>query len=89
MDGQGQVIDVRSKEVTAMSRLTKKYQATIPASVRAALGLRQGDSVAFLVTGDQVTMRKADPLDLEFARSLEGTLEEWLSHEDEDAYRGL
>ena len=77
------------QKVTAVSRLTKKYQATIPAPVRDALSLRQGDTVVFEVTGDRVSLRRGEPLDREFARALEGTLAEWLSEHDEEAYRGL
>jgi len=76
-------------ETTAVSRLTKKYQATIPAPVREALQLRQGDAIAFDVQEGCVTVRRAEPLDREFARALEDTLEEWLSPEDEEDYRGL
>ncbi|MHB9116140.1 MAG: AbrB/MazE/SpoVT family DNA-binding domain-containing protein [Thermoleophilia bacterium] len=72
-----------------MSRLTKKYQATIPAPVRKALQLRQGDAIAFDVQEGRVTVRRAEPLDREFARALEDTLGEWLSPEDEEDYRGL
>lgn len=73
----------------AVSRLTKKYQATIPAAVRKTLHLSQGDSIAFDIEADRVTLRRAEPLDREFARALDGTLGEWLSAEDEEAYRDL
>lgn len=76
-------------EKTAVSRLTKKYQATIPAPVREALHLRQGDSIAFDIESDRVTLRRAEPLDREFAKALESTLGEWLSPEDDEAYRDL
>ena len=75
--------------MTAVSRLTKKYQATIPAPVRDALGLRQGDTVVFEVERDRVSLRRGEPLDREFARALEDTLGEWLSEHDEAAYDGL
>ena len=72
-----------------MSRLTKKYQATIPAPVRDVLRLGQGDSVAFVIEGDRVVVRRAVPLDREFARALDGVLDEWLSENDEAAYGEL
>jgi hypothetical protein len=34
-------------------------------------------------------LRKARPLDLEFARALEDTLSEWSGEADEEAYRDL
>jgi AbrB family looped-hinge helix DNA binding protein len=74
---------------TATSKLTKKYQATIPEPVRRVLQLEAGDAVAFDIEGDDVHLRKARRVDLAFARSLEGTLSEWVSPADEEAYRDL
>jgi len=74
---------------TATSKLTKKYQATIPEPVRRRLHLEAGDVIAFDIEGDNVHLRKARPMDLAFARSLEGTLSEWASEADEEAYRDL
>lgn len=74
---------------TTTSKLTKKYQATIPEPVRRRLHLEAGDAVAFDIDGDEVHLRKARPVDLAFARSLEGTLTEWASEADEEAYRDL
>ena len=74
---------------TKISRLTSKYQATIPEPVRQALGLQAGDAVAFDVDGKRVRLRKARAVDLAFARALEQTLAEWHSAEDDDAYRDL
>jgi AbrB family looped-hinge helix DNA binding protein len=73
----------------SVSRLTRKYQATIPAPVREALALAAGDAVVFEVTGGVVRLRKAQPLDLRFAEALAGTLSEWHSKADDDAYRDL
>ena len=74
---------------TATSKLTKKYQATIPEPVRRVLKLKAGDSVAFDIQGDSIQLRKARSVDLAFVHSLEGTLGEWMSAADEDAYREL
>ena len=74
---------------TATSKLTKKYQATIPEPVRRKLVLEAGDAIAFDIEGDHVHLRKARPVDIAFAQSLEGTLSEWVSPADEEAYRGL
>jgi len=72
------------------SKLTSKCQTTIPERIRSVLGLGPGDSVVFEVTGQKkVLLRKANTMDLEFARALEGTLSEWLSKADEEAYRDL
>ena len=74
---------------TTTSKLTSKYQATIPAPVRALLKLDAGDAIAFDLEGDRVRLRKARPVDLAFAAALEGTLHEWNSETDEAAYRDL
>ena len=73
------------------SKLTTKCQATIPEKIRGVLGLHPGDSVAFEILEDQrVYIHKATPVDLEFARALDGTLaSEWLSENDEEAYSDL
>lgn len=71
------------------SRLTSKYQATIPAEVRERLGLRKGDRVAFEVENDHVVLRRVAPIDIEYAAAVAGTLNEWTSEEDEEAYRDL
>jgi len=34
-------------------------------------------------------LKKALPLDVAFAKAVEGTLSEWASEEDEEAYRDL
>lgn len=77
------------EENISVSRLTSKYQATIPRPVRECLRLGAGDSIAFVVEGGRVYLRRAEPLDREFARALSGTIGEWLSPADEDAYRDL
>jgi AbrB family looped-hinge helix DNA binding protein len=75
---------------TAVSKLTSKYQTTIPAPVREGLDLSPGDTLVFEVgDGGAATLRKWTPIDLEFAQAVESTLSEWGSAEDEEAYRDL
>jgi AbrB family looped-hinge helix DNA binding protein len=72
---------------TTTSKLTSKYQATIPEPVRRVLHLSAGDAIAFDIENDQIRLRKARQIDLAFAQALDGTLNEWQSAEDEEAYR--
>ena len=72
-----------------ISRMTAKYQATVPAAVRRVLDLHKGDAVIFEVEGDRVLLRKALPMDIEYLRSLQTTLCEWTSDHDAEAYRDL
>jgi antitoxin PrlF len=78
------------KAAPKTSRLTEKYQATIPADVRDALKLKKGDRVSFEVRKDGlVVLRKASPMDEEWAKSIESTLSEWSAAEDDDAFGDL
>ncbi len=77
-------------EPVACCKLTAKCQTTIPEQIRSVLGIGPGDSVAFeLMPDETVVLRKATQLDLNFLKALEGTLSEWLSEHDEDAYHDL
>ena len=74
----------------AVSKLTSKYQTTIPAAVRDALLLEKGDSIVFEVVDDgRVVLRKGVPLDLAFVDTVQSQLTEWDSAEDDEAYRDL
>jgi AbrB family looped-hinge helix DNA binding protein len=74
----------------AVSKLTSKYQTTVPALVRDALLLEKGDSLVFeLDEGGRVCVRKAVPMDEGFNSSLAATLSEWESDADDEAYGAL
>ncbi len=74
---------------TVTSKLTKKYQATVPAVVRKKLKLKAGDVIAFEIENETVKLRKASPIDIEFSSALVPTLSEWESQNDEEAYNDL
>ncbi|WP_309683646.1 type II toxin-antitoxin system PrlF family antitoxin [Polaromonas sp.] len=71
------------------SKLTTKFQTTVPTSVRKALQLKAGDMVGFEIDGNEVRLRRASPLDLAFTQALEGTLSEWSSPADDQAFKDL
>ena len=77
------------KRVLPSSRLTSKFQATIPTLIRDKLNLKAGDTIAFHVKDGEIVLRRVAPLDLEYLQSLETTLSEWSSENDEDAYHDL
>ena len=84
------VLPMSEKPVkTATSKLTTKYQATIPEPVRKVLHLGSGDVIAFDIEDDGIHVRKARPTDLLFAKALEGTMSEWESVADEESYSDL
>ncbi|MDB9822670.1 type II toxin-antitoxin system PrlF family antitoxin [Deltaproteobacteria bacterium] len=74
---------------TAISKLTKKYQATVPEVVRSKLDLKAGDVIAFEIDNEIIKIRKARPIDIEFSSALVPTLSEWESQNDEEAYNDL
>jgi AbrB family looped-hinge helix DNA binding protein len=74
----------------AVAKITAKGQTTIPQDVRAALNIAPGDLIAWEVGADGTAIvRRVQPMDIEYLRAVEGTLSEWASAADEDAYREL
>lgn len=73
-----------------VAKITAKGQTTIPQDVRAALHVGPGDLIAWEVdAAGTVTVRRVQPLDIEYLRAVEGTLSEWAGSADEEAYREL
>ena len=72
------------------SKITSKYQATIPKAVRDVLHLKAGDTVVFQVIDKKIiVIKKAKPFDKEYLRAVQHTLTEWESENDEEAFRHL
>lgn len=72
------------------SRLTSKYQATVPKKIRKYLHLESGDEIVYELLPDKtVIIRKLTPLDTEYLQALNSTMNEWESDEDERAYKNL
>jgi antitoxin PrlF len=72
-----------------VSKLTQKGQTTIPAEIRHRLDLHTGDSVGFELIKNKVVLMKISPFDYEYHKSLESTLSEWSSAEDDEAFNDL
>jgi AbrB family looped-hinge helix DNA binding protein len=76
--------------VFTIAKVTSKGQTTIPQRVRAALHVQPGDLIAWEVGPDgRATVRRVEPMDLEYLRAVEATLGEWAGAADEEAYREL
>ena len=71
------------------SKVTQKYQATIPQAVRAKLEIEKGDRVIFEIEDEKVVLKKLSPVDWEYLESVSATLSEWSSEADEEAYSDL
>ena len=81
---------LRDKNMPTIARVTVKGQTTIPLEIRTALQIKPGDLLLW-ETGEEgvAKVRRVQPLDLAYLRAVEGTLGEWSSQADEEAYRGL
>jgi len=76
--------------MSAVAKITAKGQTTIPQGVRAAMNVSPGDLIAWEVGSDGIaTVRRVQPMDVEYMRAIEGTLSEWAGAADEGAYRDL
>lgn len=72
------------------SKITSKGQTTIPVNIRQALHLNAGDEILFHLEGEQVVIRKAQPLDIEYLKAIQSSfVSEWESQEDCEAFDGL
>lgn len=72
------------------TRLTSKFQATVPKEIRKHLHLESGDEILYeLLSDNTVIVRKISPLDLDYLTALNSTMNEWKSDEDEQAYKNL
>jgi AbrB family looped-hinge helix DNA binding protein len=80
----------KGEKMEAVAKVTAKGQTTIPKEVREALEIEPGDLIVWEVAPDRkAVVRRAQPWDLEYLRAVEGTLSEWTSPADEEAYRDL
>ena len=76
--------------MTAVAKITTKGQTTIPQEIRAALHVKPGDLIAWEVGEDgTATVRRVQPLDVDYLRAVEATLSEWGGSADEEAYAEL
>jgi len=76
--------------MNAVAKITTKGQTTIPAGIREALQVTPGDSLVWEMQPDGTArVRRLHPLDVEYLKAVEGTLTEWATREDEEAYGGL
>jgi len=70
-------------------RITSKGQMTIPKRVRQAAHLAEGDVLTFIVENETVTLRELLSDDDAYLSGVQETLGEWMSAEDENAWRAL
>lgn len=72
-----------------LAKITSKGQVTVPKAVRQKLQLQAGDTLAYEIVGDSVRIRKVKRFDLGWHQAVTGTLEEWVTPEDDEAFGDL
>jgi len=73
-----------------LAKISSKGQVTVPMEIRKALHVEAGDTLAWEIEDDgRVVVRRMAPLDVDYLAAVSGTLSEWNSEEDEEAYGGL
>ena len=72
-----------------LAKITARGQTTIPKSIREVAGLSEGDVIAFEIEDNHLVVRKVTPGPDGYLQGLSGILGEWVSPEDEEAWRDL
>ena len=72
-----------------VARIGARGRSTIPKSIRDAAGLQEGDTIAFEIEGDHLVMHKVAPDQHKYLHGVGAMMGEWLSPEDEEAWRNL
>jgi antitoxin PrlF len=72
----------------AHSKITSKFQTTIPKDIRKHLNLKAGDLIAFNIENGSIVIQKIER-DPSYLKSLESTLSEWNSKEDDEHFADL
>ena len=72
-----------------LAKITARGQTTIPKRIREAANLDEGDVIAFEIEGDHLLVHKVMPGQDDYLQDLSEVLSEWISPEDEEAWRDL
>lgn len=76
--------------MSQLAKISSKGQVTIPADVRKKMHLEIGDTIVWETSDDgRIWVRRIEPLDVDYLTAVSGTLSEWNSTEDDEAYRDL
>ena len=66
-----------------MSKVSSKWQTTIPSEVREELGLKPGDLIQYSLDSGKLILRKISIEDVVYLKLIEKTLNEWEGDEDD------
>ncbi len=73
----------------SISKLTTKFQTSIPKEVREKLSVQAGDYVTFEIKGNVVTLKKAENIDKNLLKLMQKNMQEWNSKEDDKQFAYL
>ena len=82
-------VNTKATSVGTISKVTVKYQTTIPREVREFLGVRQGDAVEYRIERGEVKVKRVTTPDSDYLAAVEKTLTEWDSAADNNAFKDL
>ena len=71
-----------------LARIAARGRTTIPKAIREAMGLHEGDVLAFEVEDGHLRVCRIASGRDGYLPGLSGTMSEWASPEDEEAWRG-
>ena len=72
-----------------LAKIGARGRTTIPKTIREAADLREGDEITFEIEGDRLVVHKVVLGRDEYLHGLGKVMGEWLSPEDEEAWRDL
>jgi AbrB family looped-hinge helix DNA binding protein len=76
--------------MSLIAKISSKGQVTVPAEIRRALGVKAGDALIWdMQSKHQAVVCRARPVDPEYLAAISGTLSEWDTPEDDEAFREL
>ena len=73
----------------SLSKVTTKYQTSIPKEVRDKLSISAGDYVKFEIKGSIVMLKKIKKIDKNLLKLMEENMQEWNSKEDDKQFAYL
>ncbi len=71
------------------SRIYSRGQTQVPAGVRRALDVVEGDELIYEIAGNAITVRKARPFDKIWHDAVASQLTEWNSKANDEAWNDL
>ncbi|MYE59787.1 MAG: AbrB/MazE/SpoVT family DNA-binding domain-containing protein [Alphaproteobacteria bacterium] len=72
-----------------LAKIGARGRTTIPQAIRETAGLHEGDAIAFEIEGGRLVVHKVVPARVEYLHGIGEVMGEWLSLEDEKAWRDL